>query len=65
MADPRVLKGVAYVLLLVAAALLAVALFTDGNNMWTALAAVFPALAATSLFVRADPDRYRKKNKAA
>lgn len=63
MTDPRVLKGTAYVLLLVAVGLIAAALLRDGNNMWIALAAVVPAFAATSLFVKAEPDRYRKKSK--
>lgn len=60
MTDPRVLKGIAYLLLLVALALIAVALFRDGNNMWIALSAVIPALAGTALFVKADPERYRR-----
>ncbi len=60
MSDPRVLKGVGYVLLAISLALIAVALFTDGNNMWTALAAVVPALIAINLFMRADPEKWRK-----
>ena len=60
MADPRVLKGTAYVLLLVAVGLIAVALLRDDNNMWIALAAVIPALAAGGLFTRVNPERHRK-----
>jgi len=65
MTDPKVLKGVGYVLLAVALALIAVALLTEGNNMWTALAALVPAFAAIALFQKAEPERYKRKNKTS
>ncbi len=63
MTNPRVLKGSAVVLLIVAIGMLAVALFRDGNNMWLALAAALLAFGATSLFVKAEPERLRRKTK--
>jgi len=61
MTDPRMLKGVGYVLLVVALVMIALAMIRDGNNMWLSLAAVVPALTAVALFTKADPERYRKK----
>lgn len=60
MSDPRVLKGTGYVLLAVTLVLLAVAIFRDGNNTNLAFLATIPAFVAVGLFVKTDPQRYRK-----
>lgn len=59
MPSPRSYAGAALLLLVIALVLLALALFTDGNNTFIALAATACAVLAVTLAIKADPKSWR------